>query len=317
MFGRALHFGFCAGMGIAWLLFLGSAGSLAQKPPQNTKTPKPSTTKNANIKPGTLTALDDESVTIQNRAGEKTPYTLTDKTRFLKNYAEAQASDFQTGDTVVARLRKVRNKEEYFVFELMDVPTYEWLEGLKRNPTTGTIKEKTEDRLALTLGAQEFTYTISEKTYWSKNGKTASADEFKEGDKVTLIPRSLPGGGIWARIVSDSPQGAAQSKEQTASVLRGTLQTLDTGKRTFTFLMTGNISRTLLYNEATEVRRKSKPVTLATLRPGMKISVRWKRDTLEQELATRITIETATATTKKTKMPLPRTKKENVDTRRP
>src|SRR5262249_13857654 len=150
-------------------------------------------------------------------------------TRYLKNKASVQPDVFRAGDTVMIRLRKVRNSDAYYVFEMSDTASGNWLREVRRNTVQATVKEIEEDRLsAIGTDASLLNYTISEKTLWSKNGKEATARDFKPGDKIYVVPRALPSGSVMARAVADTPAGAAQLKERTATTVHGVVKELDT-----------------------------------------------------------------------------------------
>ena len=286
---------------------------------------KSGSAKTATLKEGTLVSLDlpHESVTLKEGKTDK-KYTLTEKTHFLRGHFEAQPEEFKPGEKVVFKLRKVRGKEAYTVFEFADADTYAWLTGLRKSPSTGKIKEISDETLVLTVLKEEITYLISPKTEWEKNGKVAASTDFKEGDTVTVSPRSLPSGTIMAKIVADQlkvvdKKTKAVSAKRTTSTkratsrkgisIRGMLQSLDRDQHCFTLHMEGE-TRLIYYVAATEIRVRTRAATFAALLNGQTVSVRLSTFPEEPNLATRITIE---STVRRSKSPfgkkptLPRT----------
>ena len=253
-------------------------------------------------------------------------YTLTEKTHFLRGHFEAQPEEFKPGEKVVLKLRKVRGKEAYTVFEFADAETYAWLTGLRKSPATGKIKEISDETLVLTVSKEEITYLVSSKTEWEKNGKVAASTDFKEGDTVTVSPRSLPSGTIMAKIVADqlkvvdkktravSTKRTSATKRSTsrkAVSIRGMLQSLDRDRHCFTLHMEGE-TRLIYYVAATEIRVRTRAATFAALLNGQTVSVRLSTFPEEPNLATRITIESTMRRSKSpfgNKLIVPRTYK--------
>ena len=168
------------------------------------------------MKSGVLMSLNVEDGTIQikDKLGKTTDYALTEKTRFLKAKQEAEAGAFKPGEAVVVHIRKARDGGDAQATEVADKASWAWLDDVKRNMTEAVITSLEDEELAVTVGAEKIplAYKVSDKTTWSRNGKPATAADFKAGDKVCIIPRSLPSGAIMARAVSDTPQGCRAIK---------------------------------------------------------------------------------------------------------
>ena len=266
------------------------------------------------LKSGKLVSLDidKEEAKIQEATGAKT-YVLTERTRFLKKRLEASPEDFKPGMSVTLKLRKVRGKEDYTVFEFCDNETYDWLAKVRKEPTTGKIKELTDETLTLAVGSDEVIYSHSDKTEWEKEGKTASQKDFKSGETVTVAPRSLPSGTIMAKIVADhlpekevkkrTSSGRTPRSGKSVKTLRGQITQLELQNRRFYLQFTGN-SATIYVTAATEVRIRTKPASLSALRIGQQVSVRISTAEDGTITATRITIET-TVRYPKTKIYIP------------
>ena len=256
-----------------------------------------STTKSANVKTGTITAIDASAgtVSIQERAGQKDTFDTSENTRCWKARKTAELADFKPGDVVVVHLRRSRSTGEQTVDQMLDNASWDWLQSLRKNTTVGSITALEDDALAANVGDENLpmTYRLSDTTYWMRAGKPCAATDFHVGDKVYIVPRSLPSGGILARVVSDQPDGAAQGKERQARSVSGNIQILDAALSTLTLHTDAGDTRTLLLTAQTEVRRGSKPLPRSVLRVGQHVRVRVTHDDKDQEIAARVTLEAA------------------------
>ena len=278
-------------------------------PPKTSKAPKTTgkktkktNAKSANVKAGILVSIDADAlkITIKTAAGETLSYHLSEATHYFQAKKEAEATGFKPGEAVTLKLRKVRNKADYFVFELADTESYDWLTDLRKNPKIAVIKEMGEDVLTVTIDGTAAAYTVSDKTRWNRSGKEVSDTAFKAGDKVAIIPRALPGGAIMARVVADNLKDAELSKAEGAGILSGVFKSLDTAAQTFTLVMAGDETRVIPYNAETEVRLRTKTAKLSTLKAGQHITVHVSHGDDGKDLATRITIEQTKKTIAKT-----------------
>jgi hypothetical protein len=259
--------------------------------------PTRSTTKSASIKTGAIVTLDATglTLTLRDRSDKTTEYTLTPKTRYLKNKTMVQPDAFKAGDAVTIRLRKIRNQNAYAVFELTDAASGNWLRAIRRDTVPATIKAIEEERLSV-VGADAtlFNYVLTEKTRWSKGGKEATARDFKPGNKVYVVPRSLPNGDIMARAVADTPSGAAQMKERTAVTVHGVVQNVDVSAHKFVLATKAGDTRTLHYTDSTEVHQSGKTLPLTALKAGLSVGAHVKHDVDGEDVASRITIDAST-----------------------
>ena len=155
----------------------------APKPPFKATGTMKSSAKSPNVKPGTLVSLDikEETITIKDRLGKTTAYTLTDKTRFLKAKREAEATAFKPGDSIVIHTRKARDSDEPLASEVADKESWTWIDGIRHNLTEAVITSMDEDGLTVAIGAAKIplNFTTSDKTTWAKNGKEATSADFK------------------------------------------------------------------------------------------------------------------------------------------
>ena len=255
-----------------------------------------STPKSPNVKFGELAALNVEEGTIQikDKLGKTTDYALTEKTRFLKGKQEAEASAFKPGETVVVHIRKARDGGDPQAMEVADKASWTWLDDVKRNTTEAVITSLEDEELAVAVGAEKIplAYKVSDKTTWSRNGKPASAADFKAGDKVNIVPRSLPSGAIMARAVSDTPQAAAQLKERQATSVHGIVRTIDAAGYKLTVETPTSDMRLVQGNAETEVVQKSKALPWTALHVGQHVGARLRHDYAGDSICWRITIET-------------------------
>lgn len=275
--------------------------------PPTLKKPVKTVPKSPNVKPGELVALNAEDGTLQlkDKLGKTTAYAVTEKTRFLKGKREVEASAFKPGEAIVVHIRKARDGGDAQAVEVADKASWAWLEDVKRSMTEAIITSVEDDELTVAVGAEKIplAYKVSDKTTWSRNGKSASASDFKAGEKVCVIPRSLPSGAIMARAVSDTPQAAAQLKERQATSLHGVIKTVDAAGYKLMVETTSSDMRLVQGNAETEVVQKSKAMPWTALHPGQHVGARLRHDYAGDAICWRITIETGK--TVKTKKLLP------------
>ena len=299
--------------------------SATAPPVKKTASPSASTksgAKSSNVREGKLVSFDleHEQLTLKETVkGSKTDtkYTLTTKTRFLKAHFEAQPEDLKVGESIVLKLRKVRGKDEFTVFECCDAETYEWLTKLRKSPATGKIKEIGEETLTLTVAKDEIIYLISDKTQWEKAGQTVTSATFRAGETVTVAPRALPSGTIMAKIVADKlPEPKAKGKtgkssksatKRASTSLRGVIANLDFGARRFTLIMDGG-NRVFTFGANTLVRIRTKTASLSVLRNGQNVSVQVVDPIDAPDVAKRITIEATLSRAKKSSVQIAPTK---------
>jgi hypothetical protein len=256
---------------------------------------KSAASKSANVKSGTITALDAaaDTLTLQERTGKSGVYVLSARTHYNRQRRAGQRSDFKPGDAAVLHFRKSRTDGALLVTELDDPASWSWLSELRKSTASAVVKEITDDTLSVTVGADNvpLDYTISDKTRWEKAGKEVEPSAFKAGDHVYIIPRSLPSGSIMARAVADTNAGAVQEKERLATSVHGTIASVDMAAHKLVMQTVAGDTRSLAFGEDTEVVRSSKPQPLSTLRPGLHVAARIRHEAGGDETVWRITIE--------------------------
>lgn len=301
----------------ALLLCLPALPAFAQdeppnQPPSPTAKAKPKTTppkktaksKTANLKIGLITAIDAENSTISlNEKTATNTYTLTERTRYRKNKAAVELEAFKVGEQATLKLRKVRNKDEYVVQELHDAASWEQIDAIRHKQMQVTIRKIEEGELAVTFGSEKepFVYVVSGKTHWSRAGKDASPENFKVGETVTVVPRSLPSGNVMAAIVADSMQEATRTKERHARSVTGQITSLDSKEWHVVLSLSPQETREFTYSPQTLVKLGSRPMTVAALKIGQRIRASLKQVDEKLPEAYRITIEAKKTTLLKPK----------------
>ena len=276
----------------------------AQAPPKPADPPRTSTkppakkpaSKSPNVKTGEIVAIDPakDALSVKESGGVTADFTLIEKTHYFKNKREAKPADFKAGEAVIVHIRHSRSDGEAQVIELTDKISWDWLDGIRHNTTNAKLKAVDDDTLTVLVGTESIplTYTISDKTLWNKGGKAAAPTDFKAGDSVSIVPRSLPSGGIMASVVADSPQGAAQGKERKAVSIHGIIQALDAAMHTLTLKTEAGDTRILNYTDATEVHLSSKTLPLTSLKVGQSVGARIRHDDNDKEVVWSITLGT-------------------------
>ena len=128
---------------------------------------------------------------------------------------------------------------------------------------------------------------------WSKNGKDATAADFKAGDKIYVLPRSLPSGSIMARAITDTPAAATQMKERQSTSVPGVVKSVDPAAYKLILETPTNDTRSLQGSAETEVVQKSRTVGWPALKVGQHVRARLRHDDTGEMVCSRITIETA------------------------
>jgi len=276
--------------------------------------PSPAQTSKAtspNVKFGTLVSVDSDAATIvlKPKSGADITYRLTEKTVILQNRKAVEVSAFKPGDAIVVRFRK-SSVGPASLYDLTDRPSWDWLNRVRRETTQVIVQEITEDALEAVDSGVPIAYRVTEKTAWARAGKPCSAADFKAGEKVYVVPRLLPSGGIMALAVSDSTNSAAILKERSRIYVTGTVKVINPEKRLLNLHSVAGDDRELPIAESCVVRKESKDQPLTAVKPGQTITVRLARDEENEQHITRITIKTSKtaktrppATPKKTPMP--------------
>ena len=185
------------------LLFSGSLRIQAQNSPINPPAHSPSkrtktSSRSPNVKSGELVSIDAAKLEmILNEKNDiRNTYTFTDSTQWMQNRKSVKIDAFKPGDKIVLRLHKIRGENAKVLSEVADSTTWKWLASLRKEINSGILKTLSEDSLEVLLPPDNtpFTFSISEKTRYIRDGKSASPGSFKPGDPIFILPRSLPSG---------------------------------------------------------------------------------------------------------------------------
>jgi len=264
--------------------------------------PKTSTAKSANVKAGTFVSVDTSgaTITLKPRLGSNVVYRYTEKTQMLRDKKPAEIDAFKTGDEVVVRFKKSKIGPAA-LYDLADKKSWEWLVRLRTQTVIVTLKELSEESLQGTEGADStaVTYKVSDKTLFSHAGKTASASDFKAGDKVYVVPRSLPSGNIMAVAVADSLATAERLKERAKTTVGGTVRAIDLTKHILNLHTIAGDERELLLDPECTVRQASKDVPLSAVHTGLQINAHVTHNDEGELVVNKITILSKRTTTKK------------------
>lgn len=271
--------------------------SPADEPRKAVAKARKTTAQGANIASGAISTIEaqGDTLTIEERTGKKRAFVLTGRTRFTKAKRAADKGDFKAGDTVIVHYRRSRSDDSLIASDVADAASWSWLTEVRKNTTEAVVVEITDDTLSVTVKPEKtpLEYAVSEKTMWRKAGKEAEAGAFKPGDRVYVVPRSLPSGKIMARAVSDSAAGAAQEKERTAASVRGVLLSVDPAAHRLSMKTAAGDTRSLAYSDETELLQSGKTLPLTKLKPGLAISARLRHEAGDDVVVWRVTIEAA------------------------
>ena len=266
----------------------------ASQPPSSSPQKAKRTPKAApRIVRGNLSAIDKSSliVTVKDRFGNKKELTLTDKTRYTIAHKPAELTDFKIDAPVVIHLTHSRSTGSDLVSEMCDPGSWLWLEKQRKTTQTGPITELNDEELVITVAGEKVTYRHTSKTLWSKDGKSVAATDFKVGESATVVPRSLPGGGFMARIVTDSAASAMIEKRKSSKVHAGVVTAIDLERKSIAIRDKARILSTYRYDETTTIWRTKKPAQISDIHVGSSISLSTKPGPDDRLIITRIVIK--------------------------
>ena len=96
-----------------------------------------------------------------------------------------------------------------------------------------------------------------------------------------------------ARAVSDTSSGAAQEKERLALSVHGTIASVDPAAHKCVMKTVTGDTRSLAYNDETEMVLNGKSIPLSSLKSGLHVAARLRHEAGGDEVAWRITVESA------------------------
>lgn len=211
---------------------------------------------------------------------------LAEKTHYWIKRQPSTLDAFAIGQTVMARLRRTRGEPQRSVVDLADIPSWRWLQHIRRDVTRGVLTSADENQLQITLpdAPSPLIYKVSDRTLWGFKEAELPANPFHPGDTVWVVPHVLASGDLQAQAVADTQHLAALLKERLASTVRGKVLSVDPAAHTFVLQTLSGDQRTLPLPDqetasATQTSLRSHlksrlpSLTLATLHAGMLVSV--------------------------------------------
>ena len=139
---------------------------------------------------GSITALSDNSLSIQTRDGHDVQVSLSDKTQFSKDRQPAKLTDFKVGDTVF--VRGERGDDGVWKAQMLGSfsggrggPRGRMREGLGTQFIAGEIKSISGTQLTIARpdGVSQ-TITVDESTSFRKQQESITLADLKAGDHV-------------------------------------------------------------------------------------------------------------------------------------
>lgn len=127
------------------------------------------------------------------------------ETRFWSGKQIVKRDAFKAGDKVWARIRTDADPPQ--LRELADKATWDWLDGIRKEPREGTI-EKVDDKFVTVKFADGsiFQYRATAKTKVQlKDKPEASTSDLTVGEHVWAKGRTLPTLDTWLVTVTDTP----------------------------------------------------------------------------------------------------------------
>ena len=158
-------------------------------PSDSASPPPPSHPEAARRRPGvagTITALDDKTITLKTLRGAAATVTLTDKTQFRKDRQQAKLSDFKVGDMIM--VRGDSSGENIWTAELVASRTgggEQFREGMGKRFIAGEVKaiDGTHLTIARFDGVSQI-INVDENTSFKKQGESITLADLHPGDHV-------------------------------------------------------------------------------------------------------------------------------------
>lgn len=135
---------------------------------------------------GTITALDDKSMSLKTMDGRTVTVTLDDKTQFRKDRQPAKFSDFKVGDMVfVGGQSTGENAWQANFVAARSGAGQDFREGLGKRFIVGEIKSIDGTHLTIArMDGETQTINVDESTSFRKQGESITLADFKPGDHV-------------------------------------------------------------------------------------------------------------------------------------
>lgn len=229
-------------------------------------------------------------IVLKEKSDIRNTYNLTNSTQWIRSRNPEKIESFKPGDKIVLHLRKIRGENARSVSEVTDAETWKWLTSIRKEIQSGLLKAITEDSIETLLTPENspFTYSISDKTLYYRDGKSVSAKSFKAGDHIAILPRALPSGKVMARGVADTPSGAALLKERLKTTISGSLISIDSNTHKLKISTSSGDHRELSFADTVNIWIGTKPATFADLQPGNHLKLRIHSDDTGEEIISEI-----------------------------
>jgi Domain of unknown function (DUF5666) len=134
---------------------------------------------------GTITAMDDKSMTLKTLDGRTVNVKLDDKTQYRKDRQPAKLSDFKVGDMAFVGGQSTGENTWQANFVAMRSGGQEFREDLGKRFIAGEIKSINGTQLTITrVDGETQTINVDENTSFRKQGESVTLADLKPGDHV-------------------------------------------------------------------------------------------------------------------------------------
>ena len=135
---------------------------------------------------GTITAMDDKSMTLKTTDGRTVTVKLDEKTQYRKDRQPAKLSDFKVGDMAfVGGQSAGENTWQANFVATRSGAGQEFREGLGKRFIAGEIKSIDGTRLTISrVDGETQTINVDENTSFRKQGESVTLADLKPGDHV-------------------------------------------------------------------------------------------------------------------------------------
>ena len=247
-----------------------------------------------NTKSGSFVSSDPNAATIilHPRIGANVIYRYSEKTHFAREKKFVDVSAFKPGDPIIVRFKKSIVGPAN-ASDVADKVSFDWLNRIRHEPIQVMIKEISEETLLVTEGADkaEIEYRITDKTQFEKSKKPATLTDFKVGDIVFIVPRSLASGAIQAVAVSDGKADAIHLKERLKTTVMGTIRTIDLKKMVLGLRSTTNDDRDFEIADDCTATLSGRAIPLTFLKPGLTVTLHLTKRDEDTQVVSKITVQ--------------------------
>jgi hypothetical protein len=230
---------------------------------------------------------------------ESVPAEDESATRFWKERAKSEKEGFSVGDAVGVRLKT--DTTPAIVREMADLPTWNWLLKLRKEPMSGVLVKAEPKWITLRFDdGSTFAYRFSDKSAVTLKGNEAGLMDLQEGMRLYAKGRLLPTLDTWLVTLSDAPPVVAsksptKSKKATpkplklaaAGKLRGVVDHHLAKHLMFHIWYEGRLIL-ITYSAKTTFTWNGERVRPSEIRNGIGASITYRRDQYGRILAQRV-----------------------------